>query len=331
MITELSLFLNAGTNPYKNLGLEEYLLTHVKPGECMLYLWQNRHTVVIGRNQNSFKECRIEELERDGGFLARRLSGGGAVFHDLGNLNFTFLVRKPDYDVDRQTEVILKAVRAFGIAASRTGRNDIVIDGKKFSGNAYYETGEFCYHHGTILVDVNKSDMSAYLNVSKEKLQSKSVGSVRSRVTNLSEYIPSITVGAVRETLEAAFSAVYDLPVRHVEAGEIDWAQVEEKEKKYASWEWKYGRKILFTNRLVRRFSWGEAEVILEVSEGRIRQAEVCSDALDTGFFGELEAALPGTLYRRWEMEQVLDQIPARTAWQEQIKKDLGQLLREEL
>jgi len=331
MITELSLYLNEGTNPYKNLALEEYLLGCVRPGQCILYLWQNRHTVVIGRNQNSFKECRIEELERDGGFLARRLSGGGAVFHDLGNLNFTFLVRKPDYDVSRQTEVILRAVQAFGIAASRTGRNDIAIEGRKFSGNAYYESGDFCYHHGTILVDVDKNDMSRYLNVSKEKLQSKSVESVRSRVTNLSEYIPDITVELVKERMELAFAEVYGLPVLRMESGEIDWSSVEEKEKKYSSWEWKYGRKIPFTHCLLRRFPWGEAEITLEVNEGRIIQAVICSDALDTVYLKALEQVLPGTLYRLSDMERVLAETAADTELQREMRDDLAGLIREEL
>lgn len=331
MITELAVLSTDGTEPYKNLALEEYLLTHVKPGECILYLWQNRHTVVIGRNQNGFKECRIEELERDGGSLVRRLSGGGAVFHDLGNLNFTFLVRKAEYDVNHQIEVILRAVQAFGIHALCTGRNDITIDGKKFSGNAYYETGDFCYHHGTILVDVSKSDMSRYLNISKTKLESKGVESVKSRVTNLSEYLPDITIREVREQLVQAFSRVYGLPVRQMTEKEVNWEQVEERQKMFASFEWKYGRKIPFTNQLCRRFPWGEAEITVEVNKGRIRQAVVSSDALDTGFIRQLEERLPGTIYRISDIRQLMEEIPAKNPSQAEMKADLIRLLSEEL
>ena len=209
---KLFLYLAQGTNPYRNLAVEQYLLEHVPRDACILYLWQNRHTVVIGRNQNAWQECRTARLEADGGFLARRLSGGGAVFHDLGNLNFTFLVNKADYSVEKQLSVIVEACRSLGIPAERSGRNDVLTGGRKFSGNAFYEHQGRCYHHGTLLVDVDMEAMGRYLSPSTAKLQAKGVSSVRSRVVNLRELRRDLTIPMLREALTGAFSQVYGLP-----------------------------------------------------------------------------------------------------------------------
>ena len=159
-------------DPYFNLAMEKWLCDHLD-GRRILYLWQNEHTVVIGKNQNPLKECRLAALKQDGGLLARRCSGGGAVYHDLGNLNFTFLVREADYSVPRQLEVILHALNALGIPAERSGRNDILADGRKCSGNAFYRSEGRCYHHGTLLVDVDRAAMSRYLTVDPAKLAAK--------------------------------------------------------------------------------------------------------------------------------------------------------------
>ena len=167
MIQQLKLYEGQSFDPQLNLAVEEYLLQTVEPDCCILYLWQNQNTVVIGRNQNAWKECRTTLLEEEGGHLARRLSGGGAVFHDLGNLNFTFLVPTDCYDLEKQLSVIQLACRSFGIEAVRSGRNDILAEGRKFSGNAFYQSGGRSYHHGTLLVDVDMTRMSRYLNPSK--------------------------------------------------------------------------------------------------------------------------------------------------------------------
>lgn len=214
MINRLIWLETDNTYPYRNLAMEEYMTNHVPDGTCILFLWQNRHTVVIGRNQNCWKECRVDFLEEEGGYLVRRLSGGGAVFHDLGNLNFTFIVRKTDYDVERQLQVILEAVRRLGIQAEKTGRNDITVEGRKFSGNAFYQTGDCCYHHGTLLVHADKENMSRYLNVPREKLASKGVSSVKSRVANLDEFCPGLTVDRVKAALAEAFSRYMDRLLR---------------------------------------------------------------------------------------------------------------------
>lgn len=279
-------------DPYHNLALEEYLLNTCERNECILYLWQNQKTVVIGRNQNAWKECKISRLEEDGGHLARRLSGGGAVYHDLGNLNFTFLVNKQNYDVKKQTEVILKAVNALGIPAVRSGRNDLLADGRKFSGNAYYEKKDHCYHHGTLMVDVDKEVLENYLTVEQSKLRSKGVDSVRSRVVNLKELCPDLTIEQLKEALRKAMEEVYQKPCLSVREEDLDQEKLQERQRYFGSWKWRFGRKMEFQMELSHRFSWGGITIQLQVEEGRITDAAVYSDALDQDFILALPAYL---------------------------------------
>lgn len=331
MITKLTTYVTDSINPYHNLALEEYLTFHTEPGECILFLWQNQNTVVIGKNQNSWKECKIKELERDGGHLARRLSGGGAVYHDLGNLNFTFCVRKEDYDVDRQLSVIIEAVRLLGLNAQKTGRNDIAIDGKKFSGNAFYDSKGFCYHHGTLLVQVDKEKLSRYLNVSREKLQSKGVDSVRSRVANLTDFEPGIQMEQVKEKLLEAFGEVYEGNTRPMESERLDWKEIRKSEQRFASWEWKYGRRIPFQYEISRRFSWGDVQLQFQVDGGVIQ----CVNAFSDGMHAEFVAGLPdlwkGVRYEESALLQALAKASVDSELAQQMKEDVRQLIVEKL
>ncbi|MBO4292372.1 MAG: lipoate--protein ligase, partial [Lachnospiraceae bacterium] len=186
--------LSDSTDPVWNLAVEEYLMTHTEPNEIVLYLWQNDHTVVLGRNQDLSAEVREKEFRNEGGTIVRRLSGGGAVYHDLGNLNYTFIAQRGNYDVGRQLGVILAAVGKAGIEAEKTGRNDVTAGGLKFSGNAFYQSGKDCCHHGTLLVSTDLDKMNRYLSPSAEKLKARGVESVRSRVVNLTELSPNLTV-----------------------------------------------------------------------------------------------------------------------------------------
>ncbi|TCL43170.1 lipoate--protein ligase [Harryflintia acetispora] len=300
MITKLSCVLCDETEPYHNLALEEYLLSQVEEGECILYLWQNRHTVVIGKNQNAWKECRLKELERDGGFLARRLSGGGAVFHDLGNLNFTFLLRREDYDLERQLRVIEEAARSLGIEAQRSGRNDVLAAGRKFSGNAFYLGERGCYHHGTLLVDVDMENLSRYLCVSQDKLQSKGVDSVRARVVNLRALCGGLTVGRMKEAMLGAFARVYGGVPKPLKEERLDGERIAALRERYASWEWRFGRDIPFQYEFSHRFAWGEIDIRLAVRAGEVIEAEIYSDAMDAPFIDLLRTALCGCRFS-WE------------------------------
>lgn len=285
-------------DPWHNLALEEYLLNSIKKDECILYLWQNQNTVVIGKNQNAWQECRTELLEREGGKLARRSSGGGAVFHDTGNLNFSFLVDREFYDVHKQLEVILRAVEKLGIKAMFSGRNDLVVEGKKFSGNAFSYRKTSALHHGTILVSADMEKMTRYLQVSKEKIQSKGIQSVRSRVVNLIEYAPDLDIEKTKGAIVEAFIDLYGEPDGVFDEEEyVDPVKLEPLIEKYASWEWRYGESPKFDIELKTRFSWGGLDLYLRLVHGRIEKAWVYSDAMDEGFIEMLPKILEGCLF----------------------------------
>ena len=294
MIQQLKLYEGQSFDPQLNLAVEEYLLQTVEPDCCILYLWQNQNTVVIGRNQNAWKECRTTLLEEEGGHLARRLSGGGAVFHDLGNLNFTFLGPTDCYDLEKQLSVIQLACRSFGIEAVRSGRNDILAEGRKFSGNAFYQSGGRSYHHGTLLVDVDMTRMSRYLNPSKAKLEAKGVDSVRSRVVNLKELAPEITIDQLKVQLAAAFQEVYHLPCKHIAPKELDQDKVEALYQRNCSWDWRFGKQLPFTFSCQDQFPWGGIQLQLQVEGGMVREVQVFSDAMDWEIAPALEQALAG-------------------------------------
>jgi lipoate-protein ligase A len=320
------------TNPYRNIALEALLLEVVQPETCILYFWQNRHSVIIGRNQNAWKECRVEKLEASGGFLARRLSGGGAVYHDLGNLNFTFLVPREDYNAEKQSEVILRAVQKAGIEAQKTGRNDIETDGRKFSGNAYYLTGKNYYHHGTLLVNADLNAAAEYLSVQTDKIKAKGVDSVRKRIINLSECRPDLTIVNLKKFLAAAFDEVYALRSSPLDPQSIDRARFSALENQFADPEWKYGKNPPFRFESSGRFPWGGVEIRIDAMENRINEVCVFSDAMDEAFILSLPVSLKGASFTRQGVQTALTTSftasagtasrgspPERLAWCEDI------------
>lgn len=305
MIQSIALYESGSFDPHYNLAVEQVLLESAKD-RCILYLWQNENTVVIGRNQNPWKECRTTLLREEGGYLARRLSGGGAVFHDLGNLNFTFLMPQEDYDLTRQFTVIREAVQSLGIRAELSGRNDILAEGRKFSGNAFYKNGKQAYHHGTLLVDADMVRLSRYLNPSKAKLQAKGVDSVRSRVINLKELMPGLTIDLLKSALKKAFSDVYALPIQVLSEADLNPERIRELTLRNRSWDWNYGQKLPFTLECEERFPWGSLQLQLQIENGVIRGAHVYSDAMDWELAPLLEKALDGCRFDREALRQRL-------------------------
>lgn len=306
------------TNPYDNLAAEEHLTFNAGEDEVILFLWQNAHTVVIGRNQNPWRECNVAQIKTDGVYLARRLSGGGAVYHDMGNLNFTFIARDGLFDISRQTDIILLACRLMGINAEKTGRNDLTVGEKKFSGHAYYSSNGFNYHHGTIMMNVSGDDLPKYLRVSEAKLESKGVASVRSRVTNLVDHIPQDRldsafdseftlsdsertmkiIAAMQDALIRAAEREYGCEASYRELPEIP----EELRVKYASEDWRLGSRIQFSKVIEHRFDWGGVEIQLEMRGEYIQRCRMFSDSLETELFWQIQEMLPGCKYDAGEI-----------------------------
>ena len=196
------------TSPYYNLALERSLFDFVDEDTVILYLWQNSHTIVIGKNQNAYAECKVDEFIKDGGTLARRPSGGGAVYHDLGNLNFSIICKESIAKEHTYQRIVKEALGYFGIVSEFNGRNDLTVDDKKFSGNAFYVKDDVLCQHGTILINSDFKELSKYLTPDVSKLERNHVKSVESRVVTLSEISDKITVESMKEAMIKATNAV---------------------------------------------------------------------------------------------------------------------------
>ncbi len=290
MIKNAKFYISDTVNPYINLAKEKFLLDAVDKESIILYLWQNQNTIVIGKNQNAFSECRIELLKEEGGTLARRLSGGGAVFHDIGNLNFTFICATENFNVEKHMQVIQSACLKAGITTEKSGRNDILANDKKFSGNAFYNSKGKSYHHGTILINADFSKLGRYLTPPKAKLEAKGVKSVKSRVINLIELSPTLTCDKMKEYLLTSFNEVYNLDA--LDFGKINESDISKSVEIYSSWDYLYGKQLPFNAVCQGRLSFGNVEIQMQIEKGVITSIKLYTDALDTELAKIIEDAL---------------------------------------
>lgn len=334
MISNLYVYLapEGSYDPFRNLAREELFLELIDQKKLsrdslVLYLWQNQNTVVIGRNQNAYKECRVALLEEEGGSLSRRLSGGGAVFHDLGNLNYTFIAHKDHYDIGLQTKVILEAVQSFRIPAEVSGRNDLTVCGKKFSGNAYYQTRGACYQHGTLLMRVDPEKMSRYLSVSREKLAAKGVASVRSRVIGLCEYA-DLSAASLKEALIQGAEKVYGIKAAFLSEERLEGERLSELQEKYQDPLWRYGQSRPYEYEVEKRLSVGQVQFQFQVEKGRIASLLVYSDALDTELPFAIQGALAGAFFSKEGIETALSEDKTLSS---DLKEELRDMLLEAL
>ncbi len=290
-------------DPYINLGYEEWMFNHLKEDEALFYLWQNQHTVVIGKNQNAYKECNVSMLKENKGKLARRTSGGGAVYHDLGNLNFTFILPNAQFDIHKQLSVIIDALSQFGIEASFVGRNDIEVSGFKVSGNAFAKKATHQLHHGTLLFNVNMQDLSKYLNVSSIKMASKGIESVRKRVANLIDFNHELTLDALKHKLLASFETIYQTQCIPLD---MDINPCQKTILKHESDQWQINPIPNFEAQLHEKFPWGEVQAFFDVQHGIIKNTQLFSDALDPTFCNLLTHAFNEKKYDKTSLVETL-------------------------
>lgn len=322
MIKNIYIYISDCFDPYKNLATEKYLMDTLPEGSCILYLWQNQNTVVIGKNQNPWTECRCELMKSEGISLARRLSGGGAVFHDLGNLNFTFLCNTEDYDLEKQMKVISAACSIAGIETELSGRNDILADGRKFSGNAFYNSKGKSYHHGTLMICADTKRMSRYLTPPKAKLESKGIKSVKSRVLNLSELCPKITVDSMKSYMISAFEAVYGM--KSELWLKTDLKVIENLSCQYSSWDYLYGFNMPFSLSCEGQFNWGHIQFGMNIAQGVIKSVKVYTDSMDWSLPETIEASLSNCRFELKDIENAL-----KACLTEDMAEDLYKLLEE--
>lgn len=275
--------ISTQTNPYLNIAVENYLLSQPSDGEVTMYLWRNRRTVVIGQNQNPWAECDVERLEADGGYLMRRRTGGGAVYHDLGNLNFSFVVPYECYDLSRQFGVLQRAVASYGLTTEVSGRNDVLCCGRKFSGNAFAKGRHQRLHHGTILIRTDVDELQRYLKPKPAKLQKHGVASVQSRVVNLGELVPELTAENLIPRMVEAFEQEYGAAAERLDFDALTARpEVQSLNKEFSDPDWKYGRWRQFVAQRAAQFDWGGVEVSASVDEaaGRMEEVLIASDSL---------------------------------------------------
>ncbi len=302
---------NDSNDPHYNLAFEEYILKNLDAEEKYIMLWQNKPSVIIGRFQNAFEEVNIEYLERNGVHLVRRITGGGAVYHDMGNLNFTFIEKKDGESIDfsEYAQRIARALEKMGVQTEISGRNDITVDGKKFSGNSQYHYRGKVLHHGTILFNSNLHNVQQALNVGADKYESKSVKSVRSRITNLVDYMEeSKDINRFREILVR--SLFNGEPVREYIPTWGDLTKIKElMAEKYLTWEWNYGSSPAYNMKKRNRFSFGSVEVRLQVEQGTIQGCKIYGDFFSNEDISELEKRLVGNKHDFKSVASLLDKI----------------------
>ncbi|OAS83960.1 MULTISPECIES: lipoate--protein ligase [Metabacillus] len=305
---------NGITDPRINLAIEEYAVKYLNPNETYLLFYINEPSIIIGKNQNTIEEINTTYVEEQKIHVVRRLSGGGAVYHDKGNLNFSFITKDDGesfHNFKKFTEPVVLALEKLGVKAEMSGRNDIIAgDGRKISGNAQFSTRGRMFSHGTLLFDSEIDSVVSALKVKKDKIESKGIKSIRSRVANIVEYLDEkITIEQFRKLLLLnIFEGVDQIPTYVLT--EEDWKKINEISKeRYQNWDWNYGKSPKFNYQHSHRFPVGQIDVRLEVQKGIIENCKIYGDFFGVGDVDEVEKTLMGTRYEKADLEKALDDL----------------------
>lgn len=318
-------------DPMINLAIEEYCLKYLDTDETYLLFYINQPSIIIGKNQNTIEEINTKYVEDNGIKVVRRLSGGGAVYHDKGNLNFSFITKDDGdsfHNFKKFTEPVIKALEKLGVKAELSGRNDIMADGRKISGNAQFATRGRIFSHGTLLFDSEIEHVVSALNVKKEKIESKGIKSIRSRVANISELMDQkMTTEEFRKIL---LSYIFDTngDVPQYQLTEKDWEKIHEISRdRYQKWEWNYGRSPKFNLQHSKRFPAGSIDLRLEVKKGIIQDCKIFGDFFGVGDIADIEKRLIGQQYDRKTISDVLEDMDMRHYFGNVSKEDFLDLI----
>ncbi|OXM87693.1 lipoate--protein ligase [Paenibacillus rigui] len=299
-------------DPTINLAIEEYALRQLPPENDYLLFYINEPSIIIGKNQNTVQEINTEYVQQQQLHVVRRLSGGGAVYHDLGNLNFSFITRddgKSFHNYRKFTEPVVKALKELGVEAELTGRNDIQVGERKISGNAQFSTRGRMFSHGTLMFASEIENVVSALKVNPEKFKTKATQSIRSRVANISEFIREpLTIEQFRsKLLESIYGGE---AIERYELTDQDWAGIHTiAEERYRSWDWNYGRSPVFNVRQMKRLSAGTFDIQLVVEEGLIRSMHIYGDFFGMGEAKDVADKLIGVRFEAAAVAKVLNSI----------------------
>lgn len=300
------------TDPRINLAIEEYALKNLDINETYLLFYINEPSIIIGKNQNSIEEINTEYVESNGIHVVRRLSGGGAVYHDLGNLNYSFITKDDGdsfHNFRKFTEPVIAALKQMGVNAELSGRNDILAEGRKISGNAQFSTRGRMFTHGTLLFNSEMDHIVSALRVKKDKIESKGIKSVRSRVANISEFLTE------KWTIEEFRSSLLKFIFQGEEVTEYvltkeDWEKINQlSRERYQNWDWNYGKSPKFNLQHSHRFPVGQIDVRLDVNKGVIENCKIYGDFFGVGEVSEIENKLKAVRYDKSELEAALKDI----------------------